>query len=105
MIVTGYVLVLKTSNLYFHTFPQLSLGCFSDDVAILSILLNKKCISGVHLQQSLNTQTPILLPTVRLCSDRLGLIKDCLSQLPTNYKQSAKLLGLANLLRVAGELL
>uniref|UniRef100_A0A8C3LCW7 NBAS subunit of NRZ tethering complex n=1 Tax=Chrysolophus pictus TaxID=9089 RepID=A0A8C3LCW7_CHRPC len=45
----------------------------------------------------------ILPLQVRLCSDRLGLIKDCLSQLPTNYKQSAKLLGLANLLRVAGD--
>lgn len=103
MIVAGYVLVLKASYLYLHTFPQLSLGCFSDDVVILilSILLNKKCISET-LRQSL---THTLLPTVRLCSDRLGLIKDCLSQLPTNYKQSAKLLGLANLLRVAGKLL
>jgi len=103
VIVAGYVLVLKTSYLYLHAFPQLSLGCFSDDVVILilSILLNKKCISET-LRQSL---THTLLPTVRLCSDRLGLIKDCLSQLPTNYKQSAKLLGLANLLRVAGKLL
>lgn len=104
MIVAGYVLVLKASYLYLHTFPQLSLGCFSDVVVILtlSILLNKKCISEVRLRQSL---THTLLTTVRLCSDRLGLIKDCLSQLPTNYKQSAKLLGLANLLRVAGKLL
>ncbi|KAK4823567.1 hypothetical protein QYF61_003571 [Mycteria americana] len=45
----------------------------------------------------------ILPLQVRLCSDRLSLIKDCLSQLSTNYKQSAKLLGLANLLRVAGD--
>lgn len=103
MIVAGYVLVLKASYLYLHTFPQLSLGCFSDVVILtLSILLNKKCISEVRLRQSL---THTLLTTVRLCSDRLGLIKDCLSQLPTNYKQSAKLLGLANLLRVAGKLL
>ncbi|KAJ7341060.1 hypothetical protein JRQ81_004751, partial [Phrynocephalus forsythii] len=45
----------------------------------------------------------ILPLQVRLCSDRLSLIKECLSQLPTNYKQSAKLLGLANLLKVAGD--
>ncbi|XP_067999116.1 NBAS subunit of NRZ tethering complex-like [Melanerpes formicivorus] len=44
----------------------------------------------------------ILPLQVRLCSDRLSLIKDCLAQMSTNYKQSAKLLGLANLLRVAG---
>lgn len=47
---------------------------------------------------------PVLLSTVRLCSDRLSLIKDCLAQMSTNYKQSAKLLELANLLRVAGKL-
>ncbi|NWX90393.1 NBAS protein, partial [Nothoprocta pentlandii] len=45
----------------------------------------------------------ILFSTVRLCSDRLSLIKDCLARSPTNYKQSAKLLGLANLLRIAGD--
>ncbi|XP_012508523.1 PREDICTED: neuroblastoma-amplified sequence [Propithecus coquereli] len=40
---------------------------------------------------------------VRLCSDRISLIKECISHSPTCYKQSAKLLGLAELLRVAGE--
>ncbi|XP_050807603.1 NBAS subunit of NRZ tethering complex [Gopherus flavomarginatus] len=45
----------------------------------------------------------ILPLQVRLCSDRLSLIKDCIAQLPTNYKLSAKLLGLADLLRVAGD--
>lgn len=46
-----------------------------------------------------------LSPTVRLHSDRLNLIKECLCQSPTCYKQSAKLLGLAELLRVAGTFL
>lgn len=41
---------------------------------------------------------------VRLCSDRIGLIKECICQSPTCYRQSAKLLGLADLLRVAGKL-
>lgn len=40
---------------------------------------------------------------VRLCSDRVGLIKECICQAPTCYKQAAKLLGLAELLRVAGK--
>uniref|UniRef100_A0ACB8GE38 Uncharacterized protein n=1 Tax=Sphaerodactylus townsendi TaxID=933632 RepID=A0ACB8GE38_9SAUR len=40
---------------------------------------------------------------VRLCSDQLSLIKECLLQLPSNYKQSSKLLELADLLRVAGD--
>ncbi|XP_037655833.1 neuroblastoma-amplified sequence-like [Choloepus didactylus] len=44
----------------------------------------------------------ILPLQVRLCSDRIGLIKECISQSPTCYKQSAKLLGLAEFLRVAG---
>jgi hypothetical protein len=39
---------------------------------------------------------------VRLCSDRISLIKECISQSPTCYKQSVKLLGLAELLKVAG---
>ncbi|MGH0150882.1 UNVERIFIED_CONTAM: hypothetical protein FKN15_036300 [Acipenser sinensis] len=38
---------------------------------------------------------------VRLRSDRLSLIEECISQCQTAYKQSTKLLGLANLLRVA----
>uniref|UniRef100_A0A8C6AAF1 NBAS subunit of NRZ tethering complex n=1 Tax=Marmota marmota marmota TaxID=9994 RepID=A0A8C6AAF1_MARMA len=45
----------------------------------------------------------ILPLQVRLCSDRISLIKECISQSPMCYKQSAKVLGLAELLRVAGE--
>nr|XP_033793445.1 neuroblastoma-amplified sequence [Geotrypetes seraphini] len=45
----------------------------------------------------------ILPLQVRLCTDRLSLIKNCIAECPTNYKQSAKLLCLANLLRVAGD--
>lgn len=39
---------------------------------------------------------------VRLCSDRVSLIQECIRQSPTCYKQSTQLLGLAELLRVAG---
>lgn len=54
---------------------------------------------------------PLLMPVirslslsaVRLHSDRVSLIKECLCQSPTCYKQAAKLLGLAELLRVAGK--
>ena len=66
------------------------------------MFFHEKYSGRVHFIKSL---TPVLFSTVRLCSDRLSLIKDCLAQMSTNYKQSAKLLGLANLLRVAGKLL
>lgn len=47
------------------------------------------------------SDTPPCLP-VRLCSDRLSLIEECIAHCPTAYKQSATLLSLASLLRVAG---
>uniref|UniRef100_A0A672NW87 Sec39 domain-containing protein n=1 Tax=Sinocyclocheilus grahami TaxID=75366 RepID=A0A672NW87_SINGR len=40
---------------------------------------------------------------VRLWTDRLSLIKECISQCPTAYRQSTLLLSLARLLRVAGD--
>lgn len=39
---------------------------------------------------------------VRLRDERLSLIKECISQCPTTYKQSTLLLELARLLRVSG---
>ncbi|XP_076977337.1 uncharacterized protein LOC143650444 [Tamandua tetradactyla] len=38
---------------------------------------------------------------VRLYSDQIGLIKECISQSPRCYRQSTKFLDLAELLRVA----
>lgn len=43
------------------------------------------------------------LSAVRLRADRLSLVKECISQCPTAYKQSTLLLSLARLLRVAGK--
>uniref|UniRef100_A0A672QK13 Neuroblastoma-amplified sequence n=1 Tax=Sinocyclocheilus grahami TaxID=75366 RepID=A0A672QK13_SINGR len=40
---------------------------------------------------------------LRLRTDRLSLIKQCISQCPTAYRQSTLLLSLARLLRVAGD--
>ncbi|XP_060740193.1 NBAS subunit of NRZ tethering complex isoform X1 [Tachysurus vachellii] len=40
---------------------------------------------------------------VRLRDDRLSLIKECITQCPTAYKQSTLLLELARLLRVSGD--
>ena len=52
---------------------------------------------------SLVTSRQYVFFVVRLCSDRIGLIKECICQSPMCYKQSTKLLGLAELLRVAGK--
>lgn len=45
----------------------------------------------------------LFLSAVRLRTDRLSLIKECISQCPTAYRQSTLLLSLARLLRVAGK--
>lgn len=46
--------------------------------------------------------SPVSPSPVRLRSDRLSLIEECIAQCPAAYKQSNTLLNLASLLRVAG---
>ncbi|XP_031466852.1 neuroblastoma-amplified sequence [Phasianus colchicus] len=102
-------LVLAASREYFNSSTSLTDTCM--DLARCCLQLIVDCPSAIQEELDLiralgyleEFGVKILPLQVRLCSDRLGLIKDCLSQLPTNYKQSAKLLGLANLLRVAGD--
>ncbi|XP_046770971.1 neuroblastoma-amplified sequence isoform X3 [Gallus gallus] len=102
-------LVLAASREYFNSSTSLTDSCM--DLARCCLQLIVDCPSAIQEELDLiralgyleEFGVKILPLQVRLCSDRLGLIKDCLSQLPTNYKQSAKLLGLANLLRVAGD--
>uniref|UniRef100_A0A8C2YB04 NBAS subunit of NRZ tethering complex n=1 Tax=Coturnix japonica TaxID=93934 RepID=A0A8C2YB04_COTJA len=102
-------LVLAASREYFNSSTSLTDSCM--DLARCCLQLIVDCPSAIQEELDLiralgyleEFGVKILPLQVRLSSDRLGLIKDCLSQLPTNYKQSAKLLGLANLLRVAGD--
>ncbi|NXJ11056.1 NBAS protein, partial [Odontophorus gujanensis] len=102
-------LVLAASREYFNSSTSLTDSCM--DLARCCLQLIVDCPNAIQEELDLiralgyleEFGVKILPLQVRLCSDRLDLIKDCLSQLPTNYKQSAKLLGLANLLRVAGD--
>ncbi|XP_032999018.1 neuroblastoma-amplified sequence isoform X1 [Lacerta agilis] len=102
-------LVLAASREYFNSSTSLTDTCM--DLARSCLQLITDCPPVVQEELDLiralsyleEFGVKILPLQVRLCSDRLSLIKECLLQLPTNYKQSAKLLGLANLLKVAGD--
>ncbi|EMP42356.1 Neuroblastoma-amplified sequence [Chelonia mydas] len=102
-------LVLAAGREYFNSSTSLTDSCM--DLARCCLQLIVDCPSAIQEELDLIRALSYLeefglriLPLqVRLCSDRLSLIKDCIAQLPTNYKQSAKLLGLADLLRVAGD--
>uniref|UniRef100_A0A670I1X9 NBAS subunit of NRZ tethering complex n=1 Tax=Podarcis muralis TaxID=64176 RepID=A0A670I1X9_PODMU len=102
-------LVLAASREYFNSSTSLTDTCM--DLARSCLQLITDCPPVVQEELDLiralsyleEFGVKILPLQVRLCSDRLSLIKECLLQLPTSYKQSAKLLGLANLLKVAGD--
>ncbi|XP_055491305.1 NBAS subunit of NRZ tethering complex [Leucoraja erinacea] len=101
-------LVLAAAREYFDS--SATLTDKSMDLARCCLLLISDCsaviqeeldlISALSLLEEFNVK--ILPMQVRLCSDRLKLIKESISQCPTAYKQSKKLLGLADLLRVGG---
>nr|XP_013810514.1 PREDICTED: neuroblastoma-amplified sequence isoform X2 [Apteryx mantelli mantelli] len=102
-------LVLAAGREYFNSSTSLTDSCM--DLARCCLQLIVDCPSAIQEELDLiralgyleEFGVKILPLQVRLCSDRLSLIKDCLTQSSTNYKQSAKLLGLANLLRIAGD--
>uniref|UniRef100_A0A8C0UQH5 NBAS subunit of NRZ tethering complex n=1 Tax=Cyanistes caeruleus TaxID=156563 RepID=A0A8C0UQH5_CYACU len=102
-------LVLAAGREYFNSSASLTDSCM--ELARCCLQLIEDSPSAVQEELDLiralgyleEFGVKILPLQVRLCSDRLSLIKDCLAQMSTNYKQPAKLLGLANLLRVAGE--
>ncbi|XP_039190737.1 neuroblastoma-amplified sequence isoform X2 [Crotalus tigris] len=102
-------LVLAASREYFNSSTNLTDTCM--DLARSCLQLITDCPPVIQEELDLIRSlsyfeefgVKILPLQVRLCSDRLSLIKECLSRLPTNYKQSAKFLGLANLLKVAGD--
>ncbi|XP_067884632.1 NBAS subunit of NRZ tethering complex [Heterodontus francisci] len=102
-------LVLAAAREYFDSSATLTDNCM--DLARCCLQLITDCspviqeeldlINALSLLEEFNMK--ILPMQVRMCSDRLRLIKECIAQCPTAYKQSKKLLGLANLLRVAGQ--
>ncbi|XP_077167102.1 NBAS subunit of NRZ tethering complex isoform X2 [Paroedura picta] len=102
-------LVLAASREYFNSSANLTDSCM--DLARACLQLITDCPPVVQEELDLIRALSYLeefgmkiLPLqVRLSSDRLSLIKECLSQLPNNYRQSARLLELADLLRVAGD--
>uniref|UniRef100_A0A7N4P366 NBAS subunit of NRZ tethering complex n=1 Tax=Sarcophilus harrisii TaxID=9305 RepID=A0A7N4P366_SARHA len=102
-------LVLAASREYFNSSTNLADSCM--DLARACLQLITDCPPAVQEELDLIRALGYLeefgvksLPLqVRLCPDRLGLIRECIAQAPTCYRQSAKLLGLAALLQVAGE--
>ncbi|XP_056420196.1 NBAS subunit of NRZ tethering complex isoform X2 [Hyla sarda] len=101
-------LVLAASREYFNSSATLTDNCM--DLARSCLQLITDCPDSIQEELDLIRSlgyleefgVKILPLQVRLCLKRLSLIKDCISQSPTSYKQSAKLLALAHLLRVAG---
>ncbi|XP_014445107.1 neuroblastoma-amplified sequence isoform X2 [Tupaia chinensis] len=102
-------LVLAASREYFNSSTSLTDSCMDLARCCLQLITDRPAAiqEELDLIQALGCLeefgVKILPLQVRLCSDRISLIKECVSQSPTCYKQSAKLLGLAELLRVAGE--
>nr|XP_020023869.1 neuroblastoma-amplified sequence [Castor canadensis] len=102
-------LVLAASREYFNSSTNLTDSCMDLARCCLQLITDRPTAiqEELDLIQALGCLeefgVKILPLQVRLCSDRISLIKECISQSPTCYKQSVKLLGLAELLKVAGE--
>ncbi|XP_023558187.1 neuroblastoma-amplified sequence isoform X2 [Octodon degus] len=102
-------LVLTASKEYFNSSTSLMDSCMDLARCCLQLIADRPTAiqEELDLIQALGCLeefgVKILPLQVRLCTDRISLIKECILQSPTCYKQSAKLLGLAELLRVAGE--
>lgn len=102
-------LVLAAAREYFNSSATLSDPCMS--LARLCLQLITDCPPLVQEELDLISAlsrleqfgVKILPLQVRLRTDRLSLIKECISQCPTAYRQSLLLLSLARLLRVAGD--
>ncbi|XP_066561749.1 NBAS subunit of NRZ tethering complex [Amia ocellicauda] len=102
-------LVLAAAREYFNSSTSLTDNCMH--LARCCLQLISDCPPIIQeeldlisaLSQLEEFEVKILPLQVRLRSDRLTLIEECISQCPTAYKQSTKLLGLADLLRVSGD--
>ncbi|XP_006880730.1 PREDICTED: neuroblastoma-amplified sequence-like [Elephantulus edwardii] len=102
-------LVLAASREYFNSSTNLTDSCMDLARCCLELITDRppSVQEELDLIQALGYLeefgVKILPLQVRLFSNRIGLIQECISQSPMCYKQSAKLLGLAELLRVAGD--
>uniref|UniRef100_A0A3Q1FX53 NBAS subunit of NRZ tethering complex n=1 Tax=Acanthochromis polyacanthus TaxID=80966 RepID=A0A3Q1FX53_9TELE len=102
-------LVLDAAREYFNSSTALTDSCM--DLARTCLQLITDCPPAIQeeldlisaLSQLHDFSVNILPLQVRLQSDRLSLIEECISSCSSAYRQSTTLLGLAALLRVAGD--
>ncbi|KAM3602383.1 uncharacterized protein V6R79_003119 [Siganus canaliculatus] len=102
-------LVLAAAREYFNSSTTLTDPCMGLARACLQLITD--CPPAIQdeldlisaLSQLEDFNVNILPLQVRLRSDRLSLIKECIAYCSTAYKQSTTLLNLASLLRVAGD--
>ncbi|XP_040920272.1 neuroblastoma-amplified sequence isoform X2 [Toxotes jaculatrix] len=102
-------LVLAAAREYFNSSTTLTDPCMGLARACLQLITD--CPPAVQeeldlisaLSQLEDFNVNILPLQVRLRSDRLSLIEECIAHCSTAYKQSTTLLNLASLLRVAGD--
>ncbi|KAM9782609.1 NBAS subunit of NRZ tethering complex [Neosynchiropus ocellatus] len=101
-------LVLAAAREYFNSSTTLTDPCMGLARACLQLITD--CPPAVQeeldlisaLSQLEDFNVNILPPQVRMRSERLSLIEECITHCSTAFKQSATLLNLASLLRVAG---
>ncbi|XP_036405464.1 neuroblastoma-amplified sequence isoform X2 [Megalops cyprinoides] len=102
-------LVLAAAREYFNSSTTLTDNCMTLARSCLQLisdcppLIQEELDLISALSQLEHFEVKILPLQVRLRSDRLTLIEECIRQCPTAYKQSTVLLGLARQLRVAGD--
>ncbi|KAA0708511.1 Neuroblastoma-amplified sequence [Triplophysa tibetana] len=102
-------LVLDAGREYFNSSATLSDPCMNLARSCLLLIADRPpliqeeldLISALSKLEEFDVK--VLPLQVRLRADRLSLVKECISQCPTAYKQSTLLLSLAKLLRVAGD--
>ncbi|KAG7508827.1 neuroblastoma-amplified sequence [Solea senegalensis] len=102
-------LVLASAREYFNSSTTLTDSCMGLARACLQLIVD--CPPAIQeeldlistLSQLEDFNVSILPLQVRLRSNRLSLIEECIAQCPTAYKQSTTLLNVASLLRVAGD--
>ncbi|XP_045917344.1 neuroblastoma-amplified sequence-like [Micropterus dolomieu] len=102
-------LVLAAAREYFNSSTTLTDPCMG--LARTCLQLITDCPPAIQdeldlisaLSQLEDFSVSILPLQVRLRSDRLSLIEECIAHCSTAYKQSTTLLNLASLLRVAGD--
>uniref|UniRef100_A0A3Q3K2P3 Neuroblastoma-amplified sequence N-terminal domain-containing protein n=1 Tax=Monopterus albus TaxID=43700 RepID=A0A3Q3K2P3_MONAL len=106
---TSVELVLAAAREYFNSSTTLTDPCMSLARACLQLIAD--CPPAIRgeldlinaLSQLEDFSVSILPLQVRLRSNRLSIIQECIAHCSTAYKQSTTLLNLASLLRVAGD--